>query len=71
MKAGDAVVTIQNTTVMTVTIQVDDRNIGFIKLGDMISLSDYNGNSYLMSMSMAPPQPTMMSPPMPLSWSVM
>lgn len=47
VKAGDAVVTIQNTTVMTVTIQVDDRNIGFIKLGDMISLSDYNGNSYM------------------------
>ncbi len=47
VKAGDAVVTIQNTTVMTVTIQVDDRNIGFIKLGDTISLSDYNGNSYM------------------------
>lgn len=51
VKAGDAVVTIQNTTVMTVTIQVDDRNIGFIKLGDMISLSDYNGNSYMGTVS--------------------
>lgn len=47
VKAGDAVITIQNTTVMTVTIQVDDRNIGFVKLGDMITLSDYNGNSYM------------------------
>ena len=47
VKAGDAVVTIQNTTVMTVTIQVDDRNIGFIKLGDTIELSDYNGGSYM------------------------
>ncbi len=47
VKAGDAVVTIQNTTVMVVTIQVDDRNIGFVKLGDAIMLSDYNGNSYM------------------------
>lgn len=47
VKAGDAVVTIQNTTVMVVTIQVDDRNIGFVKLGDIITLSDYNGNSYM------------------------
>ena len=47
VKAGDAVVTIQNTTVMTVTIQVDDRNIGFIKLGDMVELSDYSGGSYM------------------------
>lgn len=47
VKAGDAVVTIQNTTVMTVTIQVDDRNIGFIKLGDTIELSNYNGGSYM------------------------
>lgn len=47
VKAGDAVVTIQNTTVMTVTIQVDDRNIGFIKLGDTIELSDYNGGVYM------------------------
>ena len=46
VKAGDAVVTIQNTTTMVVTIQVDDRNIGFIKLGDMIDLSDYSGNFY-------------------------
>ena len=47
VKAGDAVITIQNTTTMVVTIQVDDRNIGFIKLGDMIELSDYSGNFYM------------------------
>lgn len=47
VKAGDAVVTIQNTTTMVVTIQVDDRNIGFIKLGDMIDLSDWSGNFYM------------------------
>lgn len=47
VKAGDAVLTIQNTTTMVVTIQVDDRNIGFIKLGDMIDLSDYSGNFYM------------------------
>lgn len=47
VKAGDAVVTIQNTTTMVVTIQVDDRNIGFVKLGDMITLSNYNGGSYM------------------------
>lgn len=47
VKAGDAVVTIQNTTTMVVTIQVDDRNIGFVKLGDTIMLSDYNGNSFM------------------------
>lgn len=47
VKAGDAVVTIQNTTTMVVTIQVDDRNIGFVKLGDTIELSDYNGNFFM------------------------
>ncbi|MGN0967815.1 MAG: efflux RND transporter periplasmic adaptor subunit [Oscillospiraceae bacterium] len=47
VKAGDAVITISNTTTMVVSITVDDRNIGFIKLGDVITLSDYNGNSYM------------------------
>lgn len=46
VKAGDAVITISNTTTMVVNITVDDRNIGFIKLGDMIELSDWNGNYY-------------------------
>lgn len=47
VKAGDAVITISNTVNMIVEIRVDDRNIGFIKLGDIISLSDYNGGSYM------------------------
>ena len=47
VKAGDAVITIQNNTTMVVTIQVDDRNIGFVKLGDMINLNDWNGNVYM------------------------
>ena len=47
VKAGDAVITIQNTATMVVNIQVDDRNIGFVKLGDMIELSDWNGNYYM------------------------
>lgn len=47
VKAGDAVITISNTTTMIVSITVDDRNIGFIKLGDVIELSDYNGNFYM------------------------
>lgn len=51
VKAGDAVITIQNTATMVVTIQVDDRNIGFVKLGDTIELSDYNGNSYMGTVS--------------------
>ena len=46
VKAGDAVITISNTTTMVVNITVDDRNIGFVKLGDMIELSDWNGNFY-------------------------
>ncbi len=47
VKAGDAVITISDTTNMVVTISVDDRNIGFVKLGDTIELSDYNGGSYM------------------------
>ncbi|MGN1003871.1 MAG: efflux RND transporter periplasmic adaptor subunit [Oscillospiraceae bacterium] len=46
VKTGDAVITISNTTTMVVNITVDDRNIGFVKLGDFIELSDYNGNFY-------------------------
>ena len=47
VKAGDAVITIANTATIIVEITVDDRNIGFVKLGDMITLSDYNGGSYM------------------------
>lgn len=47
VKAGDTVLTISNTNTMVVTITLDDWNIGFVKLGDTISLNDYNGNSYM------------------------
>ena len=47
VKTGDAVITISNTATMVVSMSVDDRNIGFIKLGDMIELSDWNGNFYM------------------------
>jgi RND family efflux transporter MFP subunit len=47
VKAGDAVLTISDTTTMVVSITVDDRNIGFVRLGDEIQLTDYNGNAYL------------------------
>ena len=46
VKNGDTVVIISNTTTMLVTIQVDDRNISFIKPGDMVDL-DWNGNPYM------------------------
>ena len=46
VKSGDTVVIISNTTTMLVTIQVDDRNISFIKPGDMVGL-DWNGNPYM------------------------
>jgi len=47
VKSGDTVVMISNTTTMLVTIQVDDRNIAFIKPGSMVELQDWNGNSYM------------------------
>ena len=46
VKSGDTVVIISNTTTMLVTIQVDDRNISFIKPGDMVELN-WNGNPYM------------------------
>lgn len=47
VKGGDAVITIQNNTNMVVTIQVDNRNIGFISLGSTIELSTWEGNMYM------------------------
>ena len=46
VKNGDTVVIISNTTTMLVTIQVDDRNISFIKPGDMVELN-WNGMNYM------------------------
>ena len=45
VKSGDTVVMISNTTTMLVTINVDDRNISFIKPGSYVDL-DWNGNMY-------------------------
>ena len=46
VKSGETVVIISNTTTMLVTIQVDDRNISFIKPGDMVELQ-WNGTPYM------------------------
>ena len=45
VKSGDTVVIISNTTTMLVTIQVDDRNISFIKPGSYVDLN-WNGMMY-------------------------
>lgn len=45
VKNGDTVVIISNNTTMLVTIMVDDRNISFIKPGDMVELQ-WNGTPY-------------------------
>lgn len=47
VKGGDAVITISNTTTMTVTIQVDDRNIGFLSLGMDIELNHWEQSYYM------------------------
>jgi len=46
VKSGETVVIISNNTTMLVTIQVDDRNISFIKPGDLVEL-DWNGMPYM------------------------
>ena len=45
VKSGETVVIISNNTTMLVTINVDDRNISFIKPGDMVELQ-WNGMPY-------------------------
>lgn len=47
VKSGDTVLTISNTTTMVVEITVDDRNISFVKPGMTVDLTDYNGNTFL------------------------
>lgn len=44
--SGLAAITISDNSVMTVNINVDDRNRQYIKEGMIIQLSDWNGNSY-------------------------
>ncbi len=45
VKSGDTVVMISNNVSMLVTIQVDDKNISFIKPGSYVDL-DWNGTTY-------------------------
>ena len=47
VKSGDLAITISNTTTMQVEITVDDRNISFIKSGMTVDLTDYNGNTFV------------------------
>ena len=47
VQRGDTVVMISNNTTMLVTITVDDRNISFIKPGNTVDLTDYNGNLFV------------------------
>ena len=44
VKSGDTVITISNNTTMMVTIQVDDRNIAFVKPGMGVDLTSNNGD---------------------------
>ena len=46
VKSGDTVIIISNSTTMLVNITVDDRNISFIKPGDVVNL-DWNGTPYM------------------------
>ena len=47
VKSGDTVLVISNNTTMLVNITVDDRNISFIKPGMTVELSDYNGATFM------------------------
>ena len=47
VKSGDTVIIISNTTTMLVDITVDDRNISFVKPGLEVTLTDWNGNSFI------------------------
>ncbi|HIW93472.1 MAG TPA: HlyD family efflux transporter periplasmic adaptor subunit [Candidatus Flavonifractor merdipullorum] len=46
VESGDTVIIISNSTTMLVNITVDDRNISFIKPGDVVNL-DWNGTPYM------------------------
>lgn len=47
VEAGTTVITITDTSVMTVQISVDDRNISYISPGMEVTLSDWNGNTFI------------------------
>ncbi len=44
VKSGDTVITISNNTTMVVTIQVDDRNIAYVKPGMTVDLQSNRGD---------------------------
>lgn len=46
VKAGETVIIITNNTTMVVTINVDDRNISFVKPGNLVELN-WNGAMYM------------------------
>lgn len=48
---GTTVITISDTTNMTVEITVDDRNIPFVTPGMEVTLSDWNGNTWIGSVT--------------------
>ncbi len=47
VQGGSTAITIADNSVMTVNIQVDDRNRQYINVGDEIPLNDHYGNSYI------------------------
>ena len=51
VKSGETVITISNNTNMVVEITVDDRNISFVQPGMTVDLTDYNGNTFLGTVS--------------------
>lgn len=51
VKLSDTVMTISNTSQMAVEIRVNDQNIGFVKLGMTVELSDNNGNMWMGSVT--------------------
>ncbi|MBP1736562.1 MAG: efflux transporter, family, subunit [Oscillospiraceae bacterium] len=46
VESGRVAISIADTTTMTVTLDVDERNISYIKTGMSIDLTDWNGNSF-------------------------
>jgi HlyD family secretion protein len=47
IESGKVAISIADTSMMTVTINVDERNISYVKTGMSINLTDWNNNSYV------------------------
>lgn len=47
VKSGGTAITIADNSVMSVNINIDDRNRQYIEVGMNINLNDWNGNSYM------------------------